>query len=172
MHPTRPRPQAGTRARRRTFPPLLRALSLLAPRIVGAAVVAAAAAAVAVEVMNVPVVAAVDKAYDPREQLSVGVLGQGRQVVGRLAGGEGDLVQRPARRHDGSPGHLSEGKVVDTGRGVDDTETRHLWCKKRAELGNPRQEKAKKNVHHVDSLEMLHRQQQPFQDQHPLKVTK
>lgn len=50
--------------------------------------------------------AAVDEADDPREELAVGVLRQCRQVVAGLAGGEGDLVQRLPRRHDGPPGYL------------------------------------------------------------------
>lgn len=53
------------------------------------------------------VVAAVDETDDPGEELAVGVFGERRQVVARLAGGKSDLVRNIPRCRDSSPGYLS-----------------------------------------------------------------
>lgn len=58
---------------------------------------------------DVLLVAAVDEGDDPGEELAVGVLRQGGQVVARLARGEGDLMQRLPRRHYCPPQNLEGG---------------------------------------------------------------
>lgn len=60
-----------------------------------------------VEVADVLVVAAVDEADDPGEEVAVGLFGERGQVVARFPSGEGDLVKRFPRGHDCSPGYLS-----------------------------------------------------------------
>lgn len=59
-----------------------------------------------VEALHVLVVAAVDEGDDPAEELTVGMLGQGRQIVARLTRGESDLVRRFSWRHDSPPSDL------------------------------------------------------------------